>query len=447
VTGGKGHAAAGRGATGDSRVILHVDMDAFYASVEIHDDPSLAGRALIVGGDGPRGVVASCSYEARRYGVRSAMPSSQARRLCPHAVFRPGRFERYEELSRAIHAVFHRYTPLVEGIALDEAFLDVTGAERLFGPGPTIAARLRDEVSRETGLCCSVGVAPSKFLAKLASEAAKPRAGRDGVRPGPGVVVVAPGEELAFLRPLPVEALWGVGPATAARLRGVGITTVGRLGDTPLAVLESVTGRAHGRHLHDLARAVDPRPVEPDRATKSIGHEETYVTDRYDRDGLHVEIVRMADAVAARLRRAGLAARTVQLKLRSGDFTTRTRARTVARPLRDGPGIAVVAGELFQREELDGGVRLLGVSVSSLEAAAGAEQLELGFGDDDTPRREAAAGAVDAIRARFGEQAVGPGSLVRDGTLRVGRPHDNRWAPVDTAPPPALPSPGPGARL
>ncbi|MHB8504472.1 MAG: DNA polymerase IV [Acidimicrobiales bacterium] len=429
------------------RVVLHVDMDAFYAAVEVLDDPSLAGRPLIVGGDGPRGVVASCSYEARRFGVRSAMPSTQARRLCPHALFRPGRFDRYHEVSERIHEVFHRYTPLVEGIALDEAFLDLTGAQRLLGPGVAVAERLRADVQAATGLACSVGVAPSKFLAKLASEAAKPRADRDGIRPGLGVVVIAPGEELEFLRPLAVEALWGVGPATAARLRGIGIATIAQLGETPLPVLESVVGRAHGRHLHQLAHAIDPRPVEPDRATKSIGHEETYAVDRYDRDGLRLEVVRMADSVATRLRRAGLAARTVQVKVRGGDFRTLTRARTVGRALRDGPSIARLATALLDAVEMEVGVRLLGVSVSSLEpGGVEAEQLALGLVEvaadqrPAAPRREAAAGAVDAVRARFGERAVGPGSLVGPGGLRVGRPGDNRWAPVDPAET-ALPSP------
>jgi DNA polymerase-4 len=431
--------------TSAHRVVLHVDMDAFFAAVEVKDEPGLAGRPLIVGGDGPRGVVASCSYEARRYGIRSAMPSVQARRLCPRAVFRPGRYERYREVSEAIHEVFHHYTPLVEGIALDEAFLDVTGARRSLGPGPVIAARLRTDIEAAVGLQCSVGVAPSKFLAKLASEAAKPRADRDGIHPGRGVVVVEPGGELEFLRPLAVEALWGVGPATAARLRAIGITTVGRLGDTPLAVLESAVGRANGRHLHDLANARDPRPVEPDRATKSIGHEETYTVDRYDADGLHREIVRMADAVAGRLRAAGLTARTVQLKVRWGDFRTLTRSRTVGRPLRDGPSIAGMAASLFDALDLEGGVRLLGVSVASLEVAAAATQLELGLDGAAPDRRDAAAGAVDAVRSRFGEGAVGPGSLVTAAGLQVGRHGDNRWAPVTPDKPPSPADRDPGA--
>ena len=437
---GKGPTAPVGPPTGAGRAIAHLDMDAFFAAVEIHDDPSLAGRPVVVGGCGPRGVVASCSYEARRFGVRSAMPSTRARRICPHAVFRPGRYERYEQVSRCIHEVLLRYTPLVEGISLDEAFLDLTGARRLLGPAVEVAAALRAEVTEETGLACSVGLAPCKFIAKLASEAAKPRADRYGIHPGAGVVVVAAGEELEFLRPLPVDALWGVGPASAERLRRLGITTVGRLGETPLEVLESLLGRAHGRHLHDLARAHDPRPVEVDREVKSVGQEETFATDRYDRDGLHVEIVRMADTVAARLRRSGLGARTVQLKLRRGDFTTITRSRTLSRPLHDGPAIAAVADALFATVELEGGVRLLGVSVSSLQAAADFEQLALGLGVDRDQRWEAAAGAVEVVRARFGDHAVGPGALVSDGRLRVGRPDDNRWSPVpgDT-PPAALP--------
>ncbi|HLH47235.1 MAG TPA: DNA polymerase IV, partial [Acidimicrobiales bacterium] len=394
----------------------------------------------------------------RIHGVRSAMPSVQARRRCPGAVFRPPRHDRYQEVSRSIHEVFLRYTPLVEGVALDEAFLDVTGAQALFGPPAAIAAAIRAAITDELHLACSVGIGPSKLVAKLASEAAKPRAGPDGVRPGPGVVEVGPGEVEAFLRPLPVEALWGVGPATAERLHGLGITTVGRLAATPVAVLEQTVGRHAGRHLHGLAQGVDLRPVEPDRAVKSIGHEETFGTDRWDPAELRRELVRMGDGVASRLRRAGLAGRTVQLKVRMGDFTTITRARTLPSAVDTGPTITALAWALLEPIDIDRGVRLLGVSVSSLEAAVGrAEQLALDFtggapgsggaraaggspssaaadgppplapagsaalGGPDAPdaarviiapvAARATAGAVDAIRARFGPQAVLPATL------------------------------------
>ncbi|MDQ6946998.1 MAG: DNA polymerase IV, partial [Actinomycetota bacterium] len=293
--------------------ILHVDMDAFFAAVEVRFDPALAGKPVVVGGAGRRGVVAAASYEARAYGVRSAMPSAQARRLCPHAVFVAGQYDRYSETSQRLHEIFQAYTPKVEGIALDEAFLDVSGASGLFGDGLAIGHLIRQQVNAELGLSASVGVAATKFLAKLASEAAKPRASLTGVILGAGVVVVEPGEELAFLHPMPVEALWGVGPVTSSRLRGLGVTTVGQLAAVPVGTLERSLGSASGRHLHELAWARDPRRVEPYRAVQSIGHEETYPWDRDDRDDLRREVVRMADAVASRLRATGVTGRTVTL--------------------------------------------------------------------------------------------------------------------------------------
>ncbi|MGH9056108.1 MAG: DNA polymerase IV [Acidimicrobiales bacterium] len=414
--------------------ILLVDMDAFYAAVEVLDDPSLTGKAVIVGGTGARGVVASCSYEARAYGVRSAMPSTRARRLCPNAVFLAGRFDRYAAVSRQIHEVFRRFTPLVEGISLDEAFLDVTGSERLFGPGPVIAATIRDTIAAEVGLTCSVGVAPVKFLAKLASEAAKPLAGPDGVTPGPGVVTVELGQELAFLHPLPVEALWGVGPATSARLRRLGITTIGELAAVPAATLESAVGRANGGHLSRLAHAIDDRRVEPDREVRSVSHEETYATDRRDREGLHQEVVRMSDAVASRLRRAGLAGRTVTLKVRYGDFETRTRSRTNNSPLSEGPVIATLAASLLDGVDVDPGVRLLGVGVSNLvrgDAGAG-EQMSFDVGATSW---RTASGAVEAVRQRFGDEMVGPAALLGAQGLHVKRPGDTQWGPAEAGPP------------
>jgi DNA polymerase-4 len=428
-----------------TRTILHVDMDAFYAAVEVLDRPELAGQPVIVGGTGRRGVVASCSYEARAYGVRSAMPSLRARQLCPHAVFLAGRFQRYAEVSQRIHAVFLEFTPLVEGISLDEAFLDVTGAERLFGPAPEMAATIRARIGREVGLSCSVGVAPAKFLAKLASEAAKPQAGAAGPVPGPGVVVIRPGEELPFLHPLPIEALSGVGPATATRLRSLGVSTVGDLAEIPPDVLEAAVGRAHGRQLAQLARGVDDRPVEPDRAVKSVSHEETYAVDLYDRDELRQEIVKMADSVASRLRRAGLAGRTVTLKVRAADFTTRTRSRSGPERLSDAPTIAARAVALLDAEDLSPGVRLLGVGVSNLTEinAEPAHQMRLdldehpegGHASGDRSWRDASR-AVDAIRGRYGDDSVGPATLLGPATflgprrLGVKRPGDTQWGPA-----------------
>jgi len=406
-------------------------MDAFFAAVEVLVDPYLAGKPVIVGGAGARGVVASCSYEARSYGVRSAMPSVRARRLCPVAVFVPGRYDLYQEHSRRLHAVLMSFTPLVEGISLDEAFLDVTGARRLWGEGRDIAAAIRAQVLADTGLSCSVGVAPSKFLAKLASEAAKPRAGPPGSPPSPGlgVKVVAPGDELAFLHPLPVGALWGVGPATRKRLDRFGVKTVGDLAAMPLTTVTGALGEAQGRHLHALAWARDDRAVEPDRTAKSVGHEETYAVDHHSLSTLHDEALRLSDAVANRLREAGVAGRTITVKVRFASFQTITRSRTLPRPVDGGAALARVSMELLEAVDPSPGVRLLGVSVSNLAPRPG-EQMRLGEGDGgDGEREPAVARAVDEVRRRFGDTAVGPATLLRGDGLAVKRRGDQQWGP------------------
>jgi len=404
-------------------------MDAFYAAVEILQDPSLAGRPVIVGGTGNRGVVAACSYEARAYGIHSAMPSARARRLCPHAVFLPGRFELYREHSRRLHDILTSFTPLVEGIALDEAFLDVTGARRLWGTGRDVAVRIRERIASEMGLGASVGVATCKLLAKLGSEAAKPRATPKGVVPGLGVKVVAPGEELAFLHPLPVTALWGVGPATRRRLDRFGVVTVGDMASLPLDTLVGAVGDAVGRDLHELAWARDDRPVEPERAAKSVGHEETYEHDRSDRSDLARQVARLSDGVATRLRRAGQAGRTVTLKVRFGSFRTITRSRTAKAPVETTVAISRMALELLGEVDVSPGVRLLGVSVSNLVEGRG-EQLSLGEGGaPEVDTEEALADVVDRVRRRFGDRAVGPGSLLGAGGVEVKRQGDQQWGP------------------
>jgi DNA polymerase IV len=416
------------------RWVLHVDMDAFYASVETLDDPSLAGQPVIVGGIGSRGVVASCSYEARAFGVRSAMPSVRARQLCPQAVFLAGRFGRYGEVSRQMHAVFQTFTPLVEGISLDEAFLDVTGAIQLFGSPAQIGSAIRERVATDLGLSCSVGGARVKFLAKLATEAAKPGVGPGGRVPGRGVVVIEPGTELDFLHPHPIEALWGVGPATAQRLRRLGISTIGELAGVDSAVIESVVGRANGSHLARLSRGIDERAVEPHRETKSVSHEETYSTDRRDLDGLQVEVMRMADSVAGRMRQAGLVGRTVTLKIRYGDFSTRTRSVTAGGPIDESSEIARLGRALLADLDLAGGIRLLGVGVSNLGPTGTevAEQLALDLAGDARPARAATTtAAVDQIRRRFGATAVGSAALLGTGGLRVKQPGDTQWGPSE----------------
>jgi DNA polymerase-4 len=430
------------------RTILHVDMDAFYVAVELRRRPELRGRPVVVGGTGPRGVVAAASYEARRYGVHSAMPTATARRLCPHAVFLPGDHETYAAVSAQVRAHFEAVTPLVEPLALDEAFLDVTGARTLLGDGVTIAHRLRDAIREDLGLTCSVGVATRKFIAKLASVEAKPRATPAGVQPGPGVFEVRPGEELAYLHRLPVRRLWGVGPATFAKLDRMGVRTIGDLAALDPRVVVGALGRAHGQHLVDLANGRDERAVEPDREVKSIGHEETFAHDLHDPDDLRRELVRLADAVAARLRAAGTGARTLTLKVRDGQFTTRTRSTTVAGAVDTADAIVRALAPLLDEIDRSRGVRLLGVSASRFGPPAqqlGFDDLLTGTSSPERPDRAArwreASRAIDGVRARFGPAAIGPASSVavgRDGRrrVRVVRPGAQQWGPDHASPAP-----------
>jgi DNA polymerase-4 len=355
------------------------------------------------------------------------MPSTRARRLCPDAVFLSGHYDLYSEYSRKLHAVLTSFTPLVEGISLDEAFLDVTGAQRLFGTGTEIGHQIRDRVAAELSLACSVGVATNKLLAKLASKAAKPRAALSGPQPGLGVCVVEPGAELEFLHPLPVSALWGVGPATEARLKRFGVATIGDLAAVPRATLVGSLGQSLGAHLHELAHGRDPRPVEPDRETKSVSHEETYAVDHVDHEPLRVEAVRMADAVATRLRASRLSGRTVTIKVRFGDFTTITRSHTLSSPVDGGPTIARAAVDLLDQVDVSPGVRLFGVGVSNL-TEDGARQLSLDDALTATGWDEAVK-AVDEVRARFGDRAVGPGTLAGSEGLRTKRQGDTQWGP------------------
>ncbi|HEV8064422.1 MAG TPA: DNA polymerase IV, partial [Acidimicrobiales bacterium] len=295
---------------GQALDVLHVDMDCFFAAVEVLDNPALAGKPVIVGGIGPRGVVASCSYEARAFGVRSAMPISQARRRCPSAVLIGGRHDRYGDVSRRLHVVFAEFTPVIEPIAFDEAYLDVSGSHALFGTSTEIAHAIKRRVREVLQLDCSVGVGRSKLIAKLASRAAKPKADRSGTRPGPGVVVVTPAEEPQFLLPRPVSDLAGVGPRTFERLLRIGIHTVADLAALDEASLSRLVGRAAGAQLYALARGNDGRPVVAARPLKSVGHEETFSTDVYEAAQLATELVRLADSVAGRLRAAAVVGRT-----------------------------------------------------------------------------------------------------------------------------------------
>ena len=335
-------------------------MDAFFASVEVLDDPTLAGKPVIVGGAGARGVVASCTYEARAYGIHSAMPSMRARQLCPDAIFVSGRHSRYAEVSGQLHKILEDVTPMVEPIGLDEAFMDVVGAVRLLGPPEHIARGLRDRVTDELRLKCAVGVGRSKMLAKLASRAAKPRASRAGLEPGPGVYVVEPDRELEFLHAHDVDALWGVGPATAKRLHELGVRTVGDLAALPVDALVRRLGKASGAHLAALARGDDPDPVNPNRPNKSLGHEETFSQDLVDTLELERHVLRMADSVATMLRGASTGCRTVTVKVKFKDLSLITRSHTLSRPISTGGAIGQVASALLAGVDPGEGIRLLG---------------------------------------------------------------------------------------
>ena len=407
--------------------IIHVDMDAFFVSVELLDQPELRGKPVVVGGDGERGVVAAASYEARSFGIYSAMSSVQARRLCPHAIFLRGRYERYSEVSANVMAIFRDVTPLVEPLSLDEAFLDVSGALRLLGEAPVIAGALRQRVLDEQGLTCSVGVASTKFVAKLATGAAKPKASEKGPQFGSGVFVVQPDETLGFLRPLPVESLWGVGPATLAKLHRIGVLTIADLADLPEENVVAVLGRSQGRHLHSLSNGHDERSVEPDRAMKSIGHEETFAHDHHLRSTLDRELVQFADAVASRLRAQGLVARTIQLKVRFGDFTTITRSTTLAVSVDDSHSLLEAGRQLLELVDPAQGVRLLGLSVSGLSSDS-SKQLTF---DEATsgPGWQEADRMIDEIRARFGDDAIGPAISAGPDGLRLKRRGNQQWGP------------------
>jgi DNA polymerase IV len=381
--------------------VLHVDMDAFYASVEIRRRPELAGRPVIVGGVGNRGVVCSANYPAREYGVRSAMPMSRARRLCPQAVVLPAEMSTYAQVSRGVMEIFRSITPLVEPRSLDEAFLDVAGAVRLFGRPARIGALIRERVAAEHGITCSVGVAPSKFLAKLSSARCKPD----------GMLVVPADGVLEFLHPLPIGALWGVGERTAEQLRRLGLRTVGEVAELPRGTLQHALGPAVGAHLHDLAWGRDDGRVSPDEADKSIGAEETFDVDVADLGVLHRELLRLSDKVAARLRAGGQLARTVSIKVRFADFTTVTRARTLPSPTDAGQQLYQTARQLYQALGVDGAlIRLIGVRVEGL-LAAGAATLQPQLGDRERGWRDADQ-AVDRAVNRFGAGAVRPAALV-----------------------------------
>ncbi len=381
--------------------ILHADLDAFFASVEQRDDPALRGRPVLVGG----GVVLAASYEARAFGVRSAMGGAKARRLCPQAVVVPPRFSAYVEASKAVFAIFADTAPTVEAVSIDEAFLDVRGLERISGTGGEIAVRLRRRVRDEVGLPLSVGVASTKHLAKVASNAAKP----DGLR------IVAAGREQEFLYPLPVEALWGVGPVTSTRLHGAGIRTVGQLAALGEAEAIALLGRAAGRQLHAIAHNRDPRRVRSGRSRRSIGSQSALGSRRRTPEELDSIAAGLADRVCRRARRAQRAGRTVVLRLRFGDYTRATRSRTLARPTAATEPVLTALRALLAAEQETirrRGITLLGLTLTNLQRIdQSGEQLELPLTTDTL----ALDTATDAIRDRFGTSALQRAALLHRG--------------------------------
>jgi len=390
-----------------SRTILHADMDAFYAAVEARANPEIADQPIVVGADPRggrgRGVVAACNYEARKYGIHSAMPISEAYRRSPRAVYLQPRMRLYAEVSERIMQIFETYTELVEKLSIDEAFLDVTASTRLFGDAVTIARNIKTQVGEQEKLTVSIGVAPNKFLAKLASDLEKPD----------GLVVVEPGKEKEFLHPLPVERLWGVGEKTARRLHSLGMQTIGDIAAATLSLLDRHLGHAHAAHLQRLANGEDDRPVEPGRERKQIGRETTFMTDTDDREFVRRTLLGLTEEVTARLRRRHMAARTVTVKLRLVPFETHTRQKTLDAPVSTTDAIYPVARELLEAADPeDRPIRLIGISVSGLHDQPPERQLAL-FQDptrDDNAGR--VADVIDEISERFGQDAIKRARLI-----------------------------------
>lgn len=383
------------------RRIIHIDMDAFFASVEQMDNPAYRGRPVIVGGNPQsRGVVSTCSYEARKYGIHSAMPLREAGRRCPHGIFLPGRMKRYMEVSAQIREVMLEYTPLVEPLSLDEAFLDVTASQKLFGPAEQIAKTLIQRINKEVGLPASVGVAHNKFLAKLGSDLKKPK----------GFVIIPPEGVEEFLAPLPVSRLWGVGPKTAELLHKLGIQTIGDLQRIPLTQIRSRLGES-GEALYNLACGIDERPVIPEEEAKSIGHEVTFSVDTGDRDLLEGTLLGLCERVARRMRKHGIAGRIITVKLRNADFKTITRRLTLPTPT-DFEEVIFSHALGLAKEAHWGGkrLRLIGVSISGLQK--GPEQQIPLFLTEDHEGLKRLHETVDLIKDRFGETAITRGRLL-----------------------------------
>jgi DNA polymerase-4 len=399
------------------RIILHADMDAFYAAVEQLDNPALRGKPIIVGHPSGRGVVTTASYEARPFGVGSAMPMAKARRLCPHAIIVPPRFDRYSEISQQVMEEFGNFSPAVEALSLDEAFLDMTGAEKLFGPPERMARALKDKVFARTQLRVSVGAAPTKYVAKVASDYGKPD----------GVLVVPPDKVLAFLHPLPVKRLWGVGPKTQERLKSLGLDTIADVAHTPRDVLVRALGSL-GDHIADLAAGIDPRVVESDRESKSVGAEQTLEVDIAGRKAIEPHLLGAADRVAHRLRKSGMKARGLRVKLKSFDFRLSTRQMTLDRPSDSADEFYAAAKVLLDDFDLDIPVRLVGLAGFDLVAATAPEQQDL-FGGAERAKRAKLDRTLDAVWEKFGAGALKRGDDLESEERELGERSD-RVGPI-----------------
>jgi DNA polymerase-4 len=385
-------------------MILHIDMDAFYASVEQLDNPELKGRCIIVGGSTNRGVVSAASYEARRHGVHSAMPIFQARQRCPGAVFIRPRMHRYKEVSNKVMAVLRKYSPLLEQVSIDEAYMDISGCERLLGDPETIGRKIKAEIRQTLGLTCSVGIAPNRFLAKIASDSCKPD----------GLTIIPPSQVAQFVRALPVEKVPGVGQKTHRRLEKLGIRTLGDVNGFSEKALCDRLGK-YGRRLLELAAGIDTTPVQPDSPHKSVSSEQTFAADTDDLNRLSAILLQQAEEVSRQLRRQGVRARTITLKIKHSDFRQVTRSTTLAEPIRSSDTIFAESLRLLERYRLTRKIRLIGIGASNFADAATPKQLSL-FDSGTTKKKEweKVDETVDRITAKFGKEAVLRGTLRKD---------------------------------
>ena len=381
-------------------MILHIDMDAFYASVEIRDNPRLRGLPVVVGGSpNGRGVISAASYEARKFGIFSAMPSSQAVRLCPNVVFVKTRMDHYAKISKQIREIFFRFTSIVEPLALDEAFLDVSGCEKLFGDGPAIARQVKDAINSELGLIASAGVAPNKFLAKLASDLDKPD----------GLVVVPPDDIEGFLNPLPIERVWGVGKQTLKKFHRLNVKTIEQLRQLDRKTMQQFFG-INSEHFWRLSRGIDTRQVVPDRIAKSVSHETTFSYDLTNREPLRAWLLELTQQVGRRLRRYDIRGRTVQIKIRFSDFRTITRSLSLGEPSSSSKELEAAVIELFDRVEIVDGIRLVGMGVSNLTSNPVAQQML--FDNEARSRNSRLDQMQDQLKDRFGHDAIRRGTSV-----------------------------------